>query len=75
MVFHVLNRGVGWMPEPPDWAEQVNAPQTETELEMIPRYLHRRSPYGDAIWTEQAAEQRGLQSTLRCRGRSRKSRP
>jgi putative transposase len=66
----------GWpLPEPSDWIEQVNVPQTETELEAIRRCLHRGSPYGNAVWTEQVAQQLGLQSTLRCRGRPQKSNP
>ncbi len=61
------------LPEPSDWIEQVNAPQTEGELETIRRCVHRGSPYGNAAWTEQAAEQLGLQSTLRRRGRPHKN--
>jgi putative transposase len=57
------------LPEPSDWLEQVNLPQTETELEIIRRCLRRGSPYGDATWAERAADQLGLQSTLRSRGR------
>jgi putative transposase len=60
------------LPQPSDWAEYVNLPQTEAEIEAIRRCLHRGSPYSDASWTEQTAEQLGLQSTLRRRGRPRK---
>jgi hypothetical protein len=60
------------LPQPSDWAEYVNLPQTEAEVESIRRCLHRGSPYGDALWTEQTAEQLGLQSTLRRRGCPRK---
>lgn len=63
------------LPKPSDWIEHVNLPQTEAELEAIRRCLHRGSPYGNATWTEQAAEQLGLQSTLRGRGRPHKSIP
>ena len=62
------------LPEPSDWIEQVNMPQTEAELEAIRRCVRRGSPYGNAAWTEQTAEQLGLQSTLRRRGRPHKSR-
>jgi putative transposase len=61
------------LPKPSDWIEQVNLPQTESELEAIRRCLHRGSPYGNATWSDQVAEQLGLQSTLRCRGRPRKN--
>jgi putative transposase len=59
--------------EPSDWIEQVNAPQTEAELEAIRHCVRRGSPFGSAPWTERAAEQLGLQSTVHPRGRPRKS--
>ena len=62
-------------PEPCDWSEQVNLPQTEAELDAIRRCLRRGSPYGNADWIERAAEQLGLQPTLRPRGRPHKKRP
>ena len=63
------------LPEPTDWIEQVNLPQTEAELDAIRRCVRRGSPYGNASWTEQTAERLGLQSTLHRRGRPRKSGP
>ena len=60
------------LPEPVDWVEQVNSPQTEAELEGIRRCVNRGSPYGTNAWTEAAAERLGLQSTLHRRGRPRK---
>lgn len=57
------------LPEPSDWVQYVNAPQTEAELEAIRRCVRRGSPYGNASWIEQTAESLGLQSTLRRRGR------
>jgi len=62
------------LPQPSDWIEQVNMPQTEAELESIRRCVRRGSPCGNAGWVEQAAEQLGLKSTLRGRGRPRKDR-
>lgn len=60
----------GWpLPEPVDWHTQVNQPQTEAELEAIRRCVRRGCPCGSASWADQAAEQLGLQSTLRPRGR------
>jgi putative transposase len=58
------------LPEPSDWVEQVNM-----ELESLRRCVRRGSPYGSAPWIEHSAEQLGLQSTLRRRGRPQKSRP
>ena len=57
------------LPRPADWIKRVNSPQTEAELEQIRRSVRRGSPYGGTEWSEQAAEQLGLQSTLRPRGR------
>jgi putative transposase len=59
------------LPEPRDWVEQVNLPQTEAELDAIRRCLCRGCPYGNSGWIERAAEQLGLQSTVRPRGRPR----
>ena len=50
----------------------VNSPETEAELEAIRRCLRRGSSYGGAAWTKQTANQLGLQSTLRRRGRPNK---
>jgi putative transposase len=61
------------LPKPSDWIEQVNLPQTDSELEAIRRCLHRGSPYGNATWSDQIAEQLGLKSTLRGRGRPRQN--
>ena len=63
------------LPQPSDWIEQVNLPKTEMELEAIRQSLRRGSPYGNAVWTEQTAEQLGLESTLRRRGRPNKEHP
>ncbi|HLA84698.1 MAG TPA: transposase [Thermoguttaceae bacterium] len=60
------------LPQPSDWTEYVNVPQTEAELESIRRCLRRGSPYGEEAWIEQTADQLGLQSTLRPRGRPHK---
>jgi putative transposase len=57
------------LPEPVDWCDQVNRPQNEAEVEAIRRCMRRGSPYGSPHWVERTAEQLGLQSTLRPRGR------
>ena len=69
-----LPLGDWWLPHPRDWTRYVNAPQTEAELEAIRRCVRRGSPYGNASWIERIAEELGLQSTLRRRGRPRKDR-
>jgi putative transposase len=60
------------LPEPSDWLNQVNTPQTDAELDEIRRCLHRGSPYGTGDWVAYAAERLGLQATLRSRGRPSK---
>lgn len=57
----------------PDWAEHVNAAQTEGELEAIRRCIKRGSPFGDQDWTKQTAIRLGLESTLKPRGRPQKN--
>jgi len=63
----------GPVPLPPDWDELVDTPQTEAELADLRRCVNRGSPYGSADWVAQAAKQLGLESTLRPRGRPKKS--
>lgn len=60
------------LPEPANWPEQVNTPQTEAELDAIRQCLRRGSPYGGPAWSEQTAQRLGLEPTLRPRGRPRK---
>ena len=38
------------VPEPSDWVEQVNCPETEAELEALRRSAKRGSPFGGATW-------------------------
>jgi putative transposase len=60
----------GWpLPRPRDWADLVNQPQTEAELEAIRRSVRRGQPYGQDYWVKSIAQQLGLESTLRSRGR------
>jgi len=60
------------LPQPTDWTEYVNLPQTEAEVEAIRRCVRRGSPYGSPAWAVRTAKQLGLESTLRRRGRPRK---
>jgi len=61
------------VPRPRSWPTLVNEPQTEAELEAIRRSVLRGQPYGGERWVKNAARQLGLQSTLRSRGRPKKS--
>lgn len=57
----------------PGWAEYVNAPQTEAELEAVRRSIQRGNPLGDEAWSAKAVNELGLETTLRPRGRPRKT--
>jgi putative transposase len=65
-----------WPAEPrPGWAQWVNAPETDAELEALRRSLRRGAPYGDERWALRTAGQLGLLPTLRPRGRPPKPQP
>ena len=57
---------------PKDWDRYVDEPVTEKELEQIRRSVNRQSPYGTAMWQLQIAQELGLESTIRPRGRPKK---
>jgi putative transposase len=54
-----------------DWEAYVNTPQTLAEVEALRRSVNRGSPFGTTSWRIQTAEDMGLSSTLRSRGRPR----
>jgi putative transposase len=55
-----------------DWAEFVNQPMTEAEVEAIGRSINRSRPYGTETWTLDTAERLGLEFSLRSRGGQRR---
>ena len=57
------------VPRPSDWLTYVNQPVEAAEADALRRCTRRGSPYGDEAWAADVAEQLGLQSTLRPRGR------
>ena len=60
------------LPEPQDWARQVNAAQTRAELDAVRRAVMRGSPFGSEGWQRRTAKRLGLEFTLRARGRPKK---
>ena len=58
---------------PNDWLSFVNEPQTEAELTALRRCVNRGCPFGDSNWVKATAEQLGLNSTLRRRGRPKET--
>ena len=58
---------------PPDWLEVVNRPQSDEELAALRRCAQRGAPLGQGAWVKRMAEEMGLASTLRPRGRPKGS--
>jgi putative transposase len=58
---------------PPAWTNQVNMPQTETELAIFRCAIRRGIPFGDEDWTKQTRE--ALGRLPRPHGRPRKHPP
>lgn len=58
--------------QPSDWLTYVNQPAEAVEVDALRRCARRGCPYGDGTWVKGVAEQLGLQSTLRPRGRPTK---
>jgi len=58
---------------PGNWNELVHEPQTEAELAALRSSVQRGTPFGGPRWTQRAARELGLESTLRPRGRPRKA--
>ncbi len=61
------------IPRPNNWAERVNRAEGNTELEAVRRSVLRGQPYGSDVWCERIVRSLGLESTLRPRGRPRKT--
>ena len=62
----------GPCPLPVDWADIVNAGQSEEELNRVRASVSRGTPFGDERWTIRAAARLSIESSLRPRGRPRK---
>jgi putative transposase len=61
------------VPLPDDWLIRVNVPESAVELTALRRSVNRGTPFGDTVWVEETAANLGLESSLRSRGRPRKS--
>jgi putative transposase len=60
------------VPRPRQWIDYVNRPQSEKELTAIRQSVIRGQPFGSPQWVQRTANDLGLDSTLRPRGRPRK---
>lgn len=63
----------GPVPKGRDWLRHVNQPQTEAELAALRHAIARGSPFGDSAWQRATAKRLDLESSLRPRGRPRKT--
>jgi putative transposase len=54
---------------PRQWAQWVNGPMTEVEVERLRRSVNRGTPFGTEAWARRIAERLGLEASLRPRGR------
>jgi putative transposase len=61
------------VPRPRQWLSHLQKPQTDEELEAVRRSVRRGAPFGSDAWTLRTAKQLELETTLRPRGRPRKS--
>ena len=58
---------------PTNWVKWVNRPQTEEEEQALAICIARGRPFGTPEWVAAAASKLGLETTLRPRGRPKKS--
>ena len=63
----------GLVERPADWLGTVNRPDTEKELAALRSCIARSRPFGSQRWVRRVAAELGLESTVRPRGRPRKS--
>lgn len=63
----------GPVARPSGWVGLVNEPMTAKELVTLRHSVHRGTPFGSQTWVARVARRLGLESTLRPRGRPRKS--
>ena len=59
--------------KPTHWTRHVNGVETEAELRSLRHSLTRGTPFGDARWQTRTAAKLGLESSLRPRGRPKRS--
>jgi len=58
---------------PTNWVKRVNRPQTQEEEQALAICIARGRPFGTPEWVAAAASKLGLETTLRPRGRPKKS--
>lgn len=57
---------------PRNWLEFVDQPHTQPETEALRRCTYKNTPFGSDTWVRSTAEQLGLNSSLRAKGRPKR---
>src|SRR5262245_21388133 len=60
-------------PRDPAWLKRVNEPLSAADLQRLRDSVAHERPFGSETWTQSIAKDLGLESSLRPRGRPRKS--
>ena len=63
----------GPVPRGRDWVQHVAQPQTDAELLALRRSVQRGVPYGSETWQRRTVKKLNLESTVRPRGRPKKT--
>ena len=63
----------GPIPKTAQWTRRVNGVETEAELKSLHHSLARGTPFGDTRWQKKTAAELGLETSLRPRGRPKRS--
>lgn len=53
---------------PEDWADFVDTPLTDAEIEKVRNSVNRQTPFGHESWRDELCARMGLESTIRRRG-------
>lgn len=53
---------------PDDWANYVDMPLTDAEIEKVRNSVNRQTPFGKEDWRDELCGKMGLESTVRPRG-------
>jgi hypothetical protein len=61
------------LPRKAGWVDYVNTLLKETELAAMRKSVQRGSPFGDGEWSDRTARRLGLESTIRPRGRPKRT--
>ena len=58
--------------KPQNWLEIVNQPHSQSEIEVLRQCTYKNAPFGSDTWVRSTADQLGLNSSLRAKGRPKR---